>query len=59
MKPGDFYDTGYMSSFLYKYTGKQGRFGGSAKWRAVADPDSHMVDLTITFSVDDNTIEVH
>jgi outer membrane protein assembly factor BamA len=49
MNPGDFYDVTYLTSFLKQNTALLTLTGYSATYRAVADPDTHLVDLTITF----------
>ena len=49
MKPGDFFDVNYMTEFLKKNSSLQALRGYSATYRAVSDPDTHLVDLTITF----------
>ena len=49
MHPGDFYDVTYVNSFLRKNTALRTLEGYSGKYRAVADPDTHLVDLTVTF----------
>ena len=49
MNPGDFYDVNYMTSFLAKNSALQALRGYSATFRALSDPNTHLVDLTITF----------
>ncbi len=49
MHPGDFYDVTYVNTFLRKNTALRTLEGYSGKYRAVADPDTHLVDLTVTF----------
>lgn len=49
MHPGDFYDLTYINTFLRKNTALRSLEGYSGKYRAVADPDTHLVDLTVTF----------
>ena len=49
MHPGDFYDVTYINTFLRKNTALRTLEGYSGKYRAVADPDTHLVDLTVTF----------
>jgi outer membrane protein insertion porin family len=49
MNPGDFYNVIYLTSFLKQNTALQTFTGYSATYRAVSDPDTHLVDLTITF----------
>ncbi|WP_158941867.1 POTRA domain-containing protein [Granulicella sp. S190] len=50
MNPGDFYDTTYLTNFLHNNSVLQTLAGYSATYNAVADPDTHLVDLTITFT---------
>ena len=59
MNPGDFYDTTYMTGFLTRRETPQALLGYSATYRAVSDPDTHLVDLAITFVKGGNLIEVH
>jgi outer membrane protein assembly factor BamA len=49
MNPGDIYDTTYLSTFLTKNRSLTTLAGYSASYKAFSDPDSHLVDLTITF----------
>ena len=49
MKPGDFYDVGYMTEFLKQNSALQTLRGYSATYKAISDPDTHLVDLTIAF----------
>ena len=49
MNPGDFYDINYMSTFLKQHKDLQALRGYSASYRALSDPNTHLVDLTITF----------
>ena len=49
MNSGDLYDVTYVNSFLVKNTSLTKLAGYSASYKALADPDSHLVDLTITF----------
>ena len=49
MHPGDFYDVNYVNNFLRQNTALRTLNGYSGKYRAVADPDTHLVDLTVTF----------
>jgi outer membrane protein insertion porin family len=49
MNPGDFYDVTYLTSFLLKNSAIQSLRGYSATYKAVSDPDTHLVDLTLTF----------
>ena len=59
MNQGDFYDSTYMNSFLTtKFTPPSLR-GISATWRAVSDPNTRLVDLTLTFRPGGTLVEVH
>ena len=49
LHPGDPYDTVYVSTFLQKNTALRSLAGHSASYKAISDPDTHLVDLTITF----------
>jgi outer membrane protein assembly factor BamA len=49
MNTGDIYDVTYLSTFLAKNTSLTKLAGYSASYKALADPDSHLVDLTISF----------
>jgi outer membrane protein insertion porin family len=49
MNAGDFYDVNYLSEFLKKNSSLQALRGYSATWKAFSDPNTHLVDLTITF----------
>jgi outer membrane protein insertion porin family len=59
MNSGDFYDTTYMTGFLTRKETPQALLGYSATYRAVSDPDTHLVDLVITFVKGGNLVEVH
>ncbi|WP_433965692.1 POTRA domain-containing protein [Tunturiibacter gelidiferens] len=50
MNPGDFYDTTYLTNFLHNNSALQSLAGYSATYNASSDPDTHLVDLTITFA---------
>ncbi|MBB5339310.1 POTRA domain-containing protein [Tunturiibacter gelidoferens] len=50
MNPGDFYDATYLTEFLHKNSALQSLAGYSATYKATSDPDTHLVDLTITFA---------
>jgi outer membrane protein assembly factor BamA len=50
MNPGDFYDTTYLTGFLHNNSALQSLAGYSATYNASSDPDTHLVDLTITFA---------
>jgi outer membrane protein assembly factor BamA len=49
LNPGDIFDATYVTSFLKKNTALRTFEGYSANYRAVADPNTHLVDLTLTF----------
>ncbi|HEY6376097.1 MAG TPA: POTRA domain-containing protein [Edaphobacter sp.] len=49
MNTGDFYDINYMTEFLKKNSSLQSLRGFSATWKALSDPNTHLVDLSITF----------
>lgn len=50
MNPGDFYDITYLTEFLHNNSALQSFAGYSATYDAIADPDTHLVDLTIIFA---------
>jgi outer membrane protein assembly factor BamA len=50
MNPGDFYDVNYVTEFLHNNSALQSLAGYSATYDAKADPNTHLVDLTITFA---------
>jgi outer membrane protein assembly factor BamA len=50
MNPGDFYDANYLTNFLHNNSALQTLSGYSATYDAIADPNTHLVDLTITFA---------
>jgi outer membrane protein insertion porin family len=50
MNPGDFYDVTYLTEFLHNNSALQSLAGYSATYDAIADPDTHLVDLTIIFA---------
>jgi len=50
MNPGDFYDVNYVTEFLHNNSALQSLSGYSATYDAIADPNTHLVDLTITFA---------
>jgi outer membrane protein assembly factor BamA len=50
MNPGDFYDVTYVTQFLHNNSALQSLAGYSATYNALSDPDTHLVDLTITFA---------
>jgi outer membrane protein assembly factor BamA len=49
MNPGDFYDLDYLQSFLVKNNAIQSLRGYSATYKAFSDPNTHLVDLVLTF----------
>ena len=49
MKPGDVYNDSYVSGFIQANTALQHLAKYSASFQASADPQTHLVDLTITF----------
>jgi outer membrane protein assembly factor BamA len=49
LKPGEIFDATYVTSFLKKNTALRTFEGYSANYRAVSDPNTHLVDLTLTF----------
>ncbi len=59
MQPGDLYDTTYMTGFLTRKETPQALLGYSATYRALSDPDTHLVELTITFVKGGTLVEVH
>jgi outer membrane protein assembly factor BamA len=58
MNAGDFYDINYMSEFLKQNKSLQTLRGYSATWKALSDPNTHLVDLTITFVKGGSLIQV-
>lgn len=50
MNPGDFYDVTYLTEFLHNNSALQSLAGYSATYDAIADPNTHLVDLTIIFA---------
>lgn len=49
MKSGDIYNESYVANFLHNNTALPKLNGYSAGFQASADPQTHLVDLTITF----------
>lgn len=49
MKPGDLYNEHYVQTFINNNTALQHLATYSASFQASADPQTHLVDLTITF----------
>jgi outer membrane protein insertion porin family len=50
MKTGELYNPEYATTFLKKNTALQALIGYSAAFKAYADPNTHTVDLAITFA---------
>ena len=59
MKPGDFYDVVYLTEFLKQNSALQTLRGYSATYKAISDPDTHLVDLTVTFGKGGSLVEVN
>jgi outer membrane protein assembly factor BamA len=59
MKPGDFYDVNYMTEFLQRNSALQTLRGYSATYKAISDPNTHLVDLAVTFVKGGTLVEVH
>jgi outer membrane protein assembly factor BamA len=51
LKPGDVYDEHYVATFLTSNTALRNLAGYTASFQADADPQTHLVDLTINFVV--------
>jgi outer membrane protein insertion porin family len=49
MKTGDIYNPEYVSGFLKNNSGLRALEGYSAAFKAYADPNTHTVDLVLTF----------
>ncbi len=49
LKPGDIYNPGYVGTFLLTANDLHALAAYSAAFKASADPQTHLVDLTITF----------
>jgi outer membrane protein assembly factor BamA len=49
LKPGDIFNSEYISHFLEQNTALRSFEGYSAGYKAVRDPESHLVDVTVTF----------
>ena len=58
MNAGDFYDINYLTEFLQKNKSLQTLRGYSATYKALSDPNTHLVDLTITFAKGGTLIQV-
>jgi outer membrane protein insertion porin family len=50
MKPGDLYDATYIVAFIKKNIAQQVFRPYAFGYRAVGDPQTHLVDMTLTFS---------
>jgi outer membrane protein insertion porin family len=50
MKAGELYDPEYVSGFLKNNTALQALAGYSASFKAYADPNTHTVDVVLTFA---------
>jgi outer membrane protein insertion porin family len=48
-KPGDVYDPSYVAGFLKANTALRALVGYAAAYKAYADPNTHTVDLVISF----------
>jgi outer membrane protein insertion porin family len=49
MRPGDLFDRDYVRFFLKNNTALKALQGYSADYKAYADPNTHTVDLVLTF----------
>jgi outer membrane protein assembly factor BamA len=49
LKAGDVYDESYVKRFLTNNTALRGLDGYAGSYQAVGDPQTHLVDLTVTF----------
>lgn len=49
LKPGDLYNPSYVAGFIQRNTALQHLATYTASFQASADPQTHLVDLTITF----------
>jgi outer membrane protein assembly factor BamA len=50
LKPGDVYNPEYIQNFLKMNTALRSFEGYSASFKAVSDPENHLVDVALTFS---------
>jgi|GEM_PF-1536688 len=50
LKPGDVYNPEYIKSFLKMNTALRSFEGYSASFKAISDPESHLVDVAVTFA---------
>ena len=57
MKPGDFYDVGYVTEFLKQNSALQTLRGYSATFKAFSDPNTHLVDLIVNFGKEGSLVE--
>ena len=58
LKPGDVYDESYVGTFLVHNHNVRSLQGYNGAFGALSDPETHLLDLTITF-VPGNSITVH
>ena len=58
MNSGDFYDVNYLTDFLKQNSALQSLRGYSASYKAYSDPNTHLVDLVITFVKGGTLIQV-
>jgi outer membrane protein insertion porin family len=58
LKPGDVYDESYVGTFLVHNHNVRSLQGFNGAFTALADPETHLLDLTINF-VPGNSITVH
>jgi outer membrane protein insertion porin family len=50
LKAGDVFNSEYITNFLQQNTALRSFEGYSAAFKAIRDPESHLVDVTVTFS---------
>jgi hypothetical protein len=50
LKAGDLFNSEYIANFLQQNTALRSFDGYSASFKAMRDPESHMVDVTVIFS---------
>jgi outer membrane protein insertion porin family len=50
LKAGDVFNSEYITNFLQQNTALRSFDGYSASFKAIRDPESHLVDVTVTFS---------
>lgn len=58
MVPGEFYDVDYSNQFLLARNLPKSLLGYSGKWKAISDPNTHLVDLNIAFTKGGTLVEV-